>query len=425
MKKRIMCLFPCILALLSGCQKESPADDTVPADQLTERKDLVLTRAELDFIQENNGFALELFKKVAAKAEGESMLISPLSVTIDFGLINNGASGETQDEINRVLGYKEGSTEGLNAFCRSIMSQSGEVDPSTTLDMPNAAVVNNRYVSLKESFTNTIQSVYEAEVVYKDFGTDDVMGLINQWCYEKTRGMIPYFLQQPPEENEYAHFLNAVYFKGIWSSKFRKNDTKKADFMLDNGSRSSVRMMWQRGKFNYGFIENVCQALCLPYGNQAYRMTVLLPIEGKTIEDVKASLNAKSWETMVKGMSGREVDVKIPAFETATELIPMRNALNEMGIRNAFSPLDADFSEMTDQSGIYVNQVWHKAKITVDETGSEVAAVTDIAVSYSAPPSGASIGLPVIKFHCDKPFLYAITEVSSGAIFFLGQYTGR
>lgn len=32
---------------------------------------------------------------------------------------------------------------------------------------------------------------------------------------------------------------------------------------------------------------------------------------------------------------------------------------------------------------------------------------------------------PVIEFHCNRPFLYAITEVSSGAIYFIGQYTGE
>ena len=391
---------------------------------MIERKDLVLTRAEQDFIKENNGFALELFKKVSAKAEGKSTLISPLSVTIDFGMVNNGATGETQDEINRILGYAEGTDEGLNAFCRSMLVQSAEVDPSTTIDIANAAVVNKLFIPLKDSFTDTIESVYDAEVVYKDFAKDDVIGLINRWCSEKTQGMIPTMLETPPISSEYAHFLNAVYFKGIWSNQFKKRDTNTASFTRDDGGRTPVRMMRQRGKFNFGYIYNTCTALCLPYGNQAYRMIILLPDEGKSIEDVKTSLSAKTWDAMVKGMVGCEVDVKLPLFETETELLSLKEALIEMGIRRAFSSL-ADFSGMTDQKNIYVNQVWHKAKIKVDETGSEAAAVTDIAFLFSSAPNATHDALPVIEFHCDKPFLYAITEVSSGAIFFLGQYTGK
>ena len=127
----VLCFFAC----------EKVDDGAFPEDRLIERKDFVLTRSDLDFIQENNGFAFELFKRVAAIEKGKSTLISPLSVTIDFGVVNNGTAGETRDEINRVLGYREGSVEGLNAFCQSMLVQSAEVDPTTTLNIANAAVV--------------------------------------------------------------------------------------------------------------------------------------------------------------------------------------------------------------------------------------------------------------------------------------------
>ena len=416
MKKSCIALFGAV-ALLAACEKEN----TVPKDQLTERKDFVLTRSDLDFIQANNGFALDLFKRVAAKEEGKSTLISPLSVTVDFGMVNNGAVGETRDEINRVLGYREGTVDGLNAFCQSMLVQSGKVDPSTTLNIANAAVINKMQVPLKDGFTKTIQSTYDAELIYKVFGQDDVMGLINDWCKKNTNGMIPELLTKQPKEDEYAHFLNAVYFKGIWSMQFKKKDTKKTDFTLEDGDRISVDMMWQKDKFNYGSLSDVGRALCLPYGNQAYRMILLLPNEGKTIEDLKEALDADSWQTMVKGLSGCEVDVQLPAFETETPALSLRDALKEMGIQKAFTT-SADFSAMTDQS-IYIGDVFHKAKIKVDETGSEAAAVTDIVMILGS--SGLDSEPKVINFHCDRPFLYAITEVSSGAIFFLGQYTGK
>ena len=396
----------------------------MPLDQLTERKDFTLTRADLDFIRANNGFAFDLFRRVAVKEDGKSTLISPLSVTVDFGMVNNGAIGATRDEINRALGF-EGSLEDFNAFCRSMLVQSAAVDPSTTLNIANAAVVNKSCVPLKSDFTKTIESVYDAEVIYKVFGKDDVMGLINSWCNEKTNGMIPRLLESQPSTSEYAHFLNAVYFKGIWCSKFDKNDTKKESFTREDGNRTSVQMMWQRDKFNVGYIGDICRTLCLPYGNQAYRMTILLPNEGKTIEDVKEALNAESWDAMVKKMSGNcEVDVKLPVFETETPVLSLRDDLIEMGIRKAFGRDGApDFSAMSDRP-VSISDVIHKARIKVDETGSEAAAVTDIIMVTGAIGPGG--GEPqVIQFHCDHPFLYAITEVSSGAIYFIGQYTGK
>lgn len=395
-------------------------DTTVPADRLFERKDFALTRAEMDFIQANNGFAIDLFKRVAAKEDGKSTLISPLSVTIDFGMVNNGAVGDTQAEINRVLGYKEGSMEEFNAFCRSMLDQSAKVDPTTVLNIANAVVVNKSHIPLKDAFTKTVQSAYDAEVVYKEFEKDDVMGLINAWCAEKTQGMIPVLLELQPGSGEYAHFLNAVYFKGVWSNRFERKDTKKETFTREDGGRTSVEMMWQKDKFNYGGIGNVCMTLSLPYGNQAYRMILLLPGTGKSIEDVKDALSAESWNVMVNGMRGVEVDVKLPVFESETTF-PMQEVLKEMGIKRAFSTA-ADFSDMTDEQ-VFINSVLHKAKIKVDETGSEAAAVTDIAIATGAGPGHAEP--QVVNFHCDRPFLYAITEVSSGAIYFIGQFTGK
>ena len=178
-------------------------------------------------------------------------------------------------------------------------------------------------------------------------------------------------------------------------------------------------MMQKKYNFSYGEISGLCKALCLPYGNEAYRMVVLLPEEGKRLDDVKDALDCSSWDTMIKGMNKVEVDVKLPTFETATDLISLKGALVDMGISKAFTPGDADFSNMT-KDNVHISDVLHKATIKVDEMGAEAAAVTSLAMTMMAytPPQ-------YIEFHADHPFMYAITEVSSGAIFFIGQYTGK
>lgn len=138
--KRYLALAAAVAAFsLASCQKE---DMTIPTDELIPRKDIVLTKAQADFVLDNSDFALDLFRRVAQRAEGKSVVISPLSVTIDFGMVNNGAVGTTQQEIYETLGFKEGSVEDLNAFCQTMMEQSSTIDPSTTLEIANAAVVN-------------------------------------------------------------------------------------------------------------------------------------------------------------------------------------------------------------------------------------------------------------------------------------------
>ena len=413
MKKTFILTIIAVLCF-SSCENLIPDEDPVP------RKEIELTKSQMEFVQTNNGFALDLFRQVAKEGEGKNLLISPLSVTIDFGMVNNGAVGKTQQEIYETLGYKEDSVEGLNTFCQMMMEQSATLDPSVTLEIANAAVVNKMYPGLKDSFTRTVKSFYDAEVIYKDFGKEDIKGLVNDWCDRKTHGMIPELLTRPVEKSEYAHFLNAVYFKGQWTSKFKKSDTKKDTFTLEDGTKTSVKMMHQKDQFNYGSIPGLCTALSLPYGNQAYCMTLLLPDKGKTLAGFIDEFDVSAWNQL--WMSAAEVDVKIPSFETEY-FVSLKDILPGMGIRLAFGD-GADFSAMSSTPDLFIADVLHKARIKVDEEGSEAAAVTDITIGFAmADPVTAPV--PSFEFRAEWPFIYVITEISTGAIYFIGQYTGK
>ena len=192
---------------------------------------------------------------------------------------------------------------------------------------------------------------------------------------------------------------------------------------MENGNKVTVNMMRQKDKFDYGGYLGLYRTLTLPYGNQAFRMTFVLPDEGKTLDDIKSLLDQESWSEMISKQAGVVTDVKIPSFETELETSSLKEALEALGIKKAFDYEQADFSKMTDLD-VYISDVIHKAKIKVDEEGSEAAAVT--AVIAVAGSNGSSDYKPMeLEFHADRPFLYAITEVSTGAILFIGQYTGQ
>ena len=106
-------------------------------------------------------------------------------------------------------------------------------------------------------------------------------------------------------------------------------------------------------------------------------------------------------------MSGVEVDVKLPSFESEFET-NLRDILIEMGIKSAFSGKDADFSEMT-ETQVCISKVIHKAKIKVDEQGSEAAAVTDVVMGYTGMGPGGPVDFTA-EFHADRPFIYAINR---------------
>jgi serpin B len=176
-------------------------------------------------------------------------------------------------------------------------------------------------------------------------------------------------------------------------------------------------MMYQNSNFKYTETADF-QALRMPYGNGAYAMTILLPKEEKTISDVLNTLTAKKWE-MFQLMADAIVDVKLPRFESTSD-ITLNKIMATLGMPNAF---DIDLAEFPNFCPVdtYIGLMKQVAKIKLNEEGTEAAAVTVIGVNdkVSIEPEPMCV-----NFHATRPFLYVISEQSTGAIFFIGQYMG-
>jgi serpin B len=175
-------------------------------------------------------------------------------------------------------------------------------------------------------------------------------------------------------------------------------------------------MMHQEHEFNYTETED-CQALCLPYGNNAYRMTILLPKEGKSISDVANTLTKDTWQRY-QWMGNAIVDVKLPRFESQSD-VDLKKVMALLGMPKAFSPA-AEFPDFCNGS-TYIDLMKQVAKIKLNEEGTEAAAVTVIGIKMTALDPGEP---QHVEFHATRPFLYVISEKSTGAIFFIGQYMG-
>jgi len=166
-------------------------------------------------------------------------------------------------------------------------------------------------------------------------------------------------------------------------------------------------------EFSYGETD-LCQIVNLPYGNGNFEMTVFLPKSGHTVSELTAEM-AKG--ALPRFFGSAEVDLWLPRFETKYH-IQLNDILCRMGMPTAFNPVKADFLAMCDQNS-YVDFVQQDAIVKVDEEGTEAAAVTVIGMEMAAAvPPGKAV------FHADHPFLYLITETSTGAVLFAGKYGG-
>ena len=414
MIKRIV-TWGAIALLMAGCSSSNDDDRWVVCPIEPQ-----LTRGEQEMVEHNNDFAFKLMREVITGEDvgaPPSRIVSPISITYALGMLNNGAAGETRQQINKVLGFE--NADSINNFCRKMLTLAPTLDPQTKVLIANTIYMNKGY-ELKSDFVKKASLYYDAQPETRDFGDGKTMDVINQWAGDHTEKMIDKVLDEKSfNPNAVSYLLNAIYFKGEWSSQFDKANTQSEAFHHAGWNMNMVYhpIMRQTGRFDYAANEDY-QALRMPYGNEAYAMTVILPQAGKSISQILQNLTAERWSSLQQSMRTKEVDVKLPRFETKTD-VDLTSMMANLGMPNAFSSMTAEFPEFCD-APTFISLMKQVARIQVNEEGTEAAAVTVIGMEKGEGPVEGPV-----TFHAIRPFLYVISEQFSGAIFFIGQFTGN
>ena len=436
--KKILFLF--VAVVLSGgvlsCSSsedmsEGLSETKKVVDMLEKTQPIELTQEQKQFATDNNRFTLNFLKTVnEADRRGKSFIYSPLSITYVLGMVNDAATGETERELEQTLGFHEGGIQAVNDYCKNLIDNLPKVDEKVTLDIANALFVNKNKTTLKTQFQQDMLTYYDAKAEALDFKSPTTLDHINDWCKEKTNGMIPSILDEV-KPDVVTYLLNAIYFKADWASKFETKNTKTETFTTNKG-KTQLPMMHQNVLISY-LKNSTYSAVIIPYGSGLWNMTVLLPEEGKTTDDVinevtnSYILNNPGWcDAGGNTFQGYEVDLKLPRFETASDtdeaggLIPL---MKKMGIRLAFDTDFAEIPNMCEKGSVYISMMRQKAKVKVNEEGSEAAAVTIAGANFTTAVNPTA-SYPRAVFHANRPFVYVIREASSGVILFVGKYTG-
>lgn len=390
----------------ASCDKAAP-------EKLGPGKDLVLTAAEQQKAGNDNRFAFELFRTATTNLKAnENALLSPLSVGVALAMTNNGAVGETRQAIEQTLKFDGFDTETINAYYQKLLTDLPALDPRTTLDIANSIWYRQGFHVLPD-FLNINGTFYNANVSALDFADPAARDVINNWVSNKTRKKIPTIIDNGIPADMVMYLINAVYFKGTWEQRFKKADTKRGVFSLPDGSTLQTDFMQVRHKFNLAATDEA-EAIELPYGNRKYSMVVLMPRGGTTPAQLAEKLvGPEAWASVVGAFRTAEVQLALPKFKFSYEN-KLNDELSGMGMGIAFSP-QADFSGIGGGRNLVISEVKHKSFIEVNEEGTEAAAVTSVGVELT------SVGPSVYTLNVNRPFLFAIREMNTGLILFLGQ----
>ena len=368
--------------------------------------------ADGQFIRSQMDFSLKLFQQCVEK---DNTLVSPLSVSLALAMTANGADGDTLEDMEKALGGL--SIDDLNGYLSYYVNQLPSTE-NTKLSIANSVWFKNN----KEQFTPNQRFL---ETAYRYYGADayaapfdqTTLEDINNWVSQRTDGMIDQLLNQI-DPFSVMYLINTVLFDGQWAVPYENHQVLEETFTSAAGKSQTVSMMhstegWYLEDSNaVGFMKD--------YENSDYRFVALLPSEGMTVEEYIDTLTADSLLELLRSAEDHTVYARLPKFEYEASY-DLNKALSKLGMGSAFRR-SADFSQMgtTDTGDLFIGNVIHKTKITVNEKSTKAAAATAVimyATGAIAPPEDP------ITVTLDRPFVYLIIDTQTNLPLFMGTVT--
>jgi serpin B len=373
----------------------------------------------------NNAFAIELYGQL--RKQTGNLFFSPESISTALAMTYAGARADTAAEMAKTLHFTMPAGR-LHPAMGALLRDRNAAHDHYRLKEADALWVQTGY-SLLPEFIKMNKDNYDADLNHVDFinAIEASRQTINIWVEQRTENKIRGLLQPGSLDLDTRLVLtNAIYFKGDWEERFKKEDTKDEDFRLFATRAIKTPMMHITRGFNY-FDGASFQALEIPYKKKELSMIVLLPKAMEGLSAFEQSLTpAKMQQLLGQLWPVGTVIVTMPKFKMEAQF-RLKDTLIAMGMKAAFDMKMADFSgvasreAMQRDGNLSISAVIHKAYVDVNEEGTEAAAATAVTViALAAPPTPPTH--PII-FRADHPFMFLIRDNRSGSILFIGRVT--
>ena len=367
-------------------------------------------------LAENNSpstrFAFKLYREILRDAGTANIFFSPASIMLCLYLLRDGATGETQAAIDRVLeiaGFEADALQSTVAALKSVLQAKG---PALELEIANS-VWCNQACTPRSEYVAKVKNDHDAEVIVLDFGNPEAVDQINGWGSAKTRGRIKSIVESV-DPRAVLLAINAVYFKDLWAEQFEPGRTREELFHTSDGRTVKTPLMSQNGSYAY-HEESGFQAVRLGYENSRLAMYVFLPAKTSSLQKFQESLSSAAWDQWMKQWEPAEGQIDVPRFKLAYSA-KLKVALDRLGMGTVFAPGQARFDAISaPPPAIWVDEVLHRAFIEVNEKGTEAAAITGEIFCLSLEPPR------LFKMIVDRPFFFAIRDDHTGTIWFMGS----
>ncbi len=397
-----------------GAGSGDPLRSSLERDASPEVGEDTLARLAAD----NRAFAFDLFHRVRETDPGKNLFFSPHSISLALAMTGAGASGETREQLTRVLRFsldEEKLHRAFNALALDLDTRSEadveDGDPPT-LRIVNAAWAQDGY-PFRKTFLDTLSRNYGSGVRPADFinNPEENRQRINQWVEEQTEDRIENLLPEGSIDGRTRLVLtNAIYFLAGWQQAFSEHVTSDRAFTLADGSQVEAPLMRQNETFAFYLGEDT-RAAALPYVGGDLSFIALKPADPGEFDTWLAGLDEEHFTRVVEESMRRNGTISLPRFELKADY-DLKSLFTTMGWTD-YTQLE----RMVEEGGpddLEISDILHKSYIAVDEEGTEAAAATAVAVRLVAAPEDP------VSMDFDRPFVFIIYDHPTGSVLFLG-----
>ncbi len=367
-------------------------------------------------IEGNSQFAFELYQSLMEP--GENLFYSPYSISLALAMTYGGASGKTEKQMADTLHYlldQNALHPAFNGLDQELAKRGEKNEDSEGFQLNIAnSIWGQRDYEFLDSYLDLLAENYGAGLRVLDFinNPEGSREAINDWVSEQTEGRIKDLIPEGGIDPLTRLVLtNAIYFNAAWATPFDEDSTREGEFYLSDGTGVPVPMMNQVENMGYAESGNHL-AVELPYDGNELSMVIITG--GKNSESTfSEDLDWEHIKELLSGLEKTNVNLTMPKFEIESEF-GLKETLVNMGLEVPFTS-QADFSKMSGDNDLLIQDVVHKAFVSVDEAGTEAAAATGVMVGIVSVPHDP------VTVTIDNPFTFLIRDIETGALLFVGH----
>jgi serpin B len=365
----------------------------------------------------SNTFGMNLYQEL--RAEDGNLAYSPASISIALAMTYAGAKGETAQEMRTTLAFPD-QADALHGGWATVMSRWQGAE-NVQISVANRLFGDKKY-TFEPGYLSLTKSRYGAPLEPVDFaGAPEAQRKhINDWVANKTNDLIKDLIPEDGVTSDTRMALvNAIYFKAKWLTPFDDKRTEEAAFAAPGGS-VKVPMMSQTEHMKYAEVDGVKIAE-RPYKNSSFAAMFVLPEKEDGLAELEKKLDAKLLDRWTTALESERVAMKLPRFKIEPKApVELEAVLLKMGMKTPFVRGKADFTGITNPPSpadrLFIEQVYHKAFVSMDEAGTEAAAATAVMMGRA----GGKPSEPK-SFEADRPFLFFVRDAKTGLVMFAGR----